>query len=132
MSFVSSPASTSQHHESSQINFNSTSQNHLESIENRVINSDNFSKVPKSISNIEHSSNHLQVSFNYEKCFNNTFDYSANGCNYNGDNAIEFTSANQTFNNADQFGYNFNAEPGSEQYQKTSKFSIIIKLYFHI
>lgn len=117
MSFVNSPASTSQHHESSQINFNSTSQNYLDSIENRVIDSDNFSNVPKS-----NSSNHLQVSFNYEKCFNNTFDYSANGCNYNGDNAIEFTSANQTFNDANQFGYNFNAETGSEQYQLMSKF----------
>lgn len=120
MSFINLPESTSKNHENSQNNFNS-SQNYLNSIEIRSRTLCESEEVPKSISNIEHCSNHLAMSFNYEKCFDNTFEYSTNSVNYSGENIFEFPSGSQPFNHTDQFGYNLNAE-NPTHHQETSKF----------
>lgn len=120
MSFINLPESTSKHHENSQNNFNS-SQNYLNSIEIRSRTVCEPEEFPKTISNIEHCSDQLAMSFNYEKCFDNTFEYSTNSGSYSGENIFEFPSGSQSFNNTDQLGYNFNAE-NPTNHQQMSKF----------
>lgn len=124
MSFVNLSPSTSNHNENNQMNFNSASQQDLQVIDSRrrtLSINESFMKVPKSNLSIDHGSNHMEMCFNYDKCFSNTYEYSANSFNHSADNSFAYSTSNQTFDNNDQFEYDSNVE-SADQHHQTRKF----------
>ncbi|XP_055325499.1 homeobox protein MOX-2-like [Sitodiplosis mosellana] len=121
MSFMDSSASTSQQGCNNQMNFDSTTTEFGAICENEselLMNSSRVAKFPKSTLNDNNDTRHVNLCFDYNKCFANTFQYSGNNFGYNGGNAYGLsTTTNESFNTADPYGYSFNEESHELQNQ---------------
>lgn len=121
MSFINSSDLIFQQNGIDQMNVSSTHPNYPV---NQAKSAANFMEVSESISNIDLNSSHIEMCFNSDKCFGDSFEFSANHLNCCAENALQFPpSDEQTFNNIDEFRYNYNEEV-SEQQQQSSKFFI--------
>lgn len=112
MSFHSS-ASTSQ--ENPHMNFSASSTHFAELSAEKFgssLDSNKLQIFPKFDSS-EEQSKQMDVYFDYDKCFANTFQYSANNFGCDGENSYNMTRAEttQSFSSTEQFAYNFNPEP---------------------
>lgn len=106
-------ASTSQ--ENNHINFSEATTNFAEICTKQFdlsLDSNKLEKFPKF--NLDNDqSRQMDMCYDYDKCFTNTYEYSGNNFVYNGENSYNMTTteSNQSFNNTEQFPYNFNPEP---------------------
>lgn len=119
MSFMDSSASTSEQGRSNQINFDSTSISYSAICENDselLMNSNKSMKFSKSTLNDGHDAKHMDLCYDYNKCFTNTYQYSENNYGYDGESSYGLnTTINQTFNTTES--YTFNEEPHEQQNQ---------------
>lgn len=131
MSFMDSSASTSLHQDrNNSMNFDSIStdfsptmrENESESL---LMGSSRVAKCPKSTISDNSDPRHVNLCYDYNKCFANTFQYNENGgYDYNVENAYGLSTAvNQSFNTANSYSYNFNDESHELQNQ-AGEFSI--------
>lgn len=123
MSFMDSSASTSLHQDRNNImNFDSTSSDFSTTIrenesEPLLMGSSRVAKIPKFTDNSD--PRHVNLCYDYNKCFANTFQYNENGnFDYNVENAYGLsTTVNQPFDTTNSYRYNFNDESHELQNQ---------------
>lgn len=112
MSFLDSSISAAQPNQSNPMNFGSFPANFGEVIENNIeasFDSNKIEKCPKSVSSGNHDPRHMSMCLEYDKCFGHTFEFSANNFDYGIDHSFGLnTIASQSYNNANQIGYNLN------------------------
>lgn len=127
MSFMDLSASTSQQPRNNQMNFDSTATSFGVICENQsefLLDSNKVVKFPRSTLNNDCDTRHMDICFDYNKSFGNTFQYIGNNFGYDGENAYGLnTTSNQPFNNADSYSYHSTEPPHELLQNQTGKFN---------
>lgn len=104
--------SSSQQNRNNTLNFGSTSTNFGDEFTNKLdtpLVSDKFEKCPKLASSGNFDPRYTNMCLEYDKCFGNTFEHSANNFDYGINNSYGFnTISNQMYNDTNQIGYDLN------------------------
>lgn len=128
MSFIDLSTSTTQQNPNNQMNYNSASSSFSRIIVDKPDNSfelNKFRKCQKSTLNDGPDTPQIDMCFDYDKCFANTFDYDANNFDYDARNSFELnTTATQSCSNAMQFAQHFDGV-ASEVPKEIGKFKCI-------
>lgn len=111
MSYKDLSSSALQPNPNCQMNFNSASASFSHIIADKPNNSfesNKFVKFPKSSLNDGPDTPQIDMCFDYDKCFGNTFECDANNFGYDAGNSFELnTIATQSCSSANQFAGNF-------------------------
>lgn len=122
MSFLNS---SSQQNRNNSLNVGETSANVGDEFTNKLdtpLDPDKFEKCPKSTSSVSFDPRYTNLCLEYDKCFSNTFEYSANNFDYGIDNSYGLnTISNQTYNSTNQIGYDLNYIGTPELPKQTGK-----------
>lgn len=115
MSFIDPSTSTSQQNQNNLYRFESSSSNFdIMNEPKSSLDSNKFTKYPKSISNDYHTtrSNNMELCIDYNnECYDNTFQYGANNFGYEGEHPYGVAQLeNPSFNSINHIGYNHNEE----------------------